>query len=177
MVKKILVYGLLFLLTGMISAPTVQAQTITGFDTRVMDYQLPYPGLLPDNPLYLIKSLRNSVLLLVTTDDLEKAKIMLNLSDKRMAMAKPLADKGKLSMSVESVIEAEELFERMLPVVAKIEDQNKRSEFLIEIKKANLKHREEIETLMKEIPQGEIEELQKLIEKNIEIEKQISAIK
>lgn len=165
------------MLTVCFSASTIQAQTITGFDTRVMDYQLPYPGLLPDNPLYLVKSLRNSALLLVTTDEYEKAQIMLNLSDKRIAMAKPLADKGKLSMSVESVAEAEDLFEKMLPVVEKIKEEDKKKEFILDIKKANLKHREEMETLMKELPQGEFEELQKLIEKNIELEKQIAAIK
>lgn len=52
-----------------------------------VDYQLPYPGLLPDNPLYKIKTLRDHIIEFLVTDPVRKAEFYLLQSDKRVNAA------------------------------------------------------------------------------------------
>lgn len=56
-------------------------------------YNLPYPGILPDNPLYFIKAIRDQFLILGTRDNIKKAQLYLLYSDKRFAMAISLVKK------------------------------------------------------------------------------------
>ena len=175
--KKLLVGWLMLGVVLLVPTTVSHAQTITTTDTRVLDYELPYPGLLPDSPLYAIKSIRDSLVMLVTQGDLEKAKIYLELSDKEIAMADPLAKKGKIKLAVKMITESQESFTKVVSHVEKAEASKEKTDFISEIKKANLKHREAMETLMKDIPQGEMEEIQSLITANIEMEKQLQKLK
>lgn len=49
-----------------------------------VDYTLPYPGLLPDNPLYPLKAFRDKVISMFISDPLKKAKFDLLQADKRI---------------------------------------------------------------------------------------------
>ena len=46
-------------------------------------YNLPYPGLLPDNPLYITKIMRDKITDFLTRDNLKKAELYLLYSDKK----------------------------------------------------------------------------------------------
>ncbi len=50
----------------------------------VNDYTLPYPGLLPDNPLYVIKTIRDRIVTFFISDPLKKSSFNLLQSDKRL---------------------------------------------------------------------------------------------
>lgn len=71
------------------------------------DYDLPYPGLLPDHPLYLIKALRDRILLFVTHDRLKKVQLNLLFGDKRLVMGQLLWEKGSLDLSSSTFTKAE----------------------------------------------------------------------
>ena len=58
-------------------------------------YTMPYPGILPDHPLYFVKIVRVRINEFMTRDQLKKAEIYLLYSDKRVAMAMALTKKGK----------------------------------------------------------------------------------
>ena len=49
-----------------------------------IDYQLPYPGLLPDNPLYFLKEIRDNVTAFFLSKPLDKAEFDLLQSDKNV---------------------------------------------------------------------------------------------
>lgn len=51
----------------------------------VSQYTLPYPGILPDNPLYFIKVARDTIVGFFIADPLRKATFYLLQSDKRIA--------------------------------------------------------------------------------------------
>ena len=53
-----------------------------------IQYELPYPGILPDNPLYFLKAIRDNVLGFFITDPLKKADYSLLMADKRLQSAK-----------------------------------------------------------------------------------------
>ena len=49
------------------------SQTITDNPQPKVLYNLPYPGLTPDNPLYFIKAVRDRIIDISTRDTLKKA--------------------------------------------------------------------------------------------------------
>lgn len=75
--------------------------------TPTLEYNLPYPGLLPDHPLYLLKALRDKILLFFTRDPVRRTNITLLLSDKRLVMGQILLEQGSTDLSVSTFIKAE----------------------------------------------------------------------
>ena len=68
--------------------------------TVKVEYYLPYPGILPDSPLYKIKAIRDRVQLVLTFDEVQKAERELLYADKRVGAAWALADGGKADLAV-----------------------------------------------------------------------------
>ncbi len=68
---------------------------------------LPYPGILPDNPLYFLKMMRDRSRLWVTTSDDEKIDLLIAYGDKRVGAAYVLAKGNKMSLAYETLIKAE----------------------------------------------------------------------
>ena len=83
---------LLCLLVFLLLAPRASAQealkidsaTITASPTPEIQYVLPYPGILPDNPLYALKAARDRVVSFFISDPLKKAEFDLLQADKRV---------------------------------------------------------------------------------------------
>lgn len=173
MLKKFIASCLLVVAILFTAIPNSQAQTITTLQEKIIDYQLPYPGLLPDNPLYFIKQIRDSFMLFMASDQLKKDEVHLQISDKNLSAAVELAKKGRHKLSVAKVEDAESGFEAIVERQAK--EKKKNTDFVEKLKRANLKHRETIENLMKDLPQGQVENMQKEREKNMAIGKQLLA--
>ncbi len=75
------------------SAPTV---------TKV-NYELPYPGMLPDNPFYFLKVIRDGIVKMLINDDLKRARFSLESGEKRMYAGKLLVEKNKDELAVETI--------------------------------------------------------------------------
>lgn len=68
---------------------------LSTLETKV-DYQLPYPGtVLPDNPLWALKVIRDRLWLFITTDPYRQAEMKLLFADKRLGSAKILFEQNK----------------------------------------------------------------------------------
>ncbi|MBI2029476.1 hypothetical protein HYT02_03610 [Candidatus Gottesmanbacteria bacterium] len=71
------------------------------------EYILPYPGMLPDNPLYKLKVLRDKIYDFFIKDPIKKAQFKLLMADKRMNMARMLSDqKGNNSLASDTIVDA-----------------------------------------------------------------------
>lgn len=119
-------------------------------------YNLPYPGLLPDSPLYIIKAVRDKITELLTRDNLKKAQLYLLYSDKRVAMSLALAQKGKSQLAIDTFSKGEKYF-LMIPdllIAAKKQGAQAPSSFVETLKQSNAKHKELIDELIKILPQG-----------------------
>lgn len=68
--------------------------------SAVATYQLPYAGLLPDNPLYFFKVLRDRISEMLIADSLKKAQFALLQADKRVSSTITLVEKGKIDLAV-----------------------------------------------------------------------------
>ena len=70
---------------------------------EIDEYPLPYPGILPDNPLHFLKALRDRIILMLMSDPVKEAEFNLLTSDKRIYAAQLLADKGKGQLSISTL--------------------------------------------------------------------------
>lgn len=72
------------------------------------EYQLPYPGMLPDNPLYPLKTFRDKVVSFLITDPLKKAEFNILQADKRLQAGIYLIDKSKkYKLAIETISKGE----------------------------------------------------------------------
>ena len=72
-----------------------------------IDYHLPYPGLIPDHPLYRIKKIRDWLLVNLTRNELRKIELHLIFADKKLVMGDVLFKKRNTKLSIETFFEAE----------------------------------------------------------------------
>ncbi|MCX7955532.1 MAG: DUF5667 domain-containing protein [Patescibacteria group bacterium] len=141
-------------------------------------YDLPYPGILPDHPLYFLKITRDRINEFLTRDNLKKAYLYLNYSDKRVAMALALAKKGKHQSSINTFSKAEKYFEKIIFLLKEAKKQGNQapSSFLELVKLSNAKHNELINEIMKSSPQGLQEDINQLFDLNLKIKKELETI-
>jgi len=141
-------------------------------------YNLPYPGILPDNPLYFIKAIRDQVLIFGTRDNVKKAQLYLLLSDKRIAMAVALAKKGKEKQAIDVAGKAEKYFVKIpqLLVDAKKQGSGSSSEFIQTLKLSNAKHKELLNTFLKDLPQGLTDSINEVIRINGQVKKSLETL-
>lgn len=151
---------------------------VSGVEEQKIKYTLPYPGLLPDNPLYFFKNIRDQVLQFVTRDNLKKAEVYLLLSDKKTAMAISLQKKGKENMALKILEEAEQDFTKIKNPITTAQKQGVSAdgEFISKIKLSNEKHREVIETFIKEANPSQNDTLRKVLNLNEKISKEIKSL-
>lgn len=141
-------------------------------------YNLPYPGILPDHPLYFLKIIRDRSTEFLTRDTIKKAQLYLLYSDKRVAMAIALSKKGKSQLAITSFSKGEKYFAKIpeLLKTAKSQGSSAPSSFNETLKQSNAKHAELIKELIKTAPEGEQESINQLLELNLSIKKALETL-
>ncbi len=117
------------------------------------NYELPFPGLLPDHPLYLLKASRDQVLVFVIRDYEKKARLQLELSDKRVRAGELLVDENKHELAVNTFSKGERYFEQTIETLsaAKIQGQTPTASLLDQMTRSNKKHNEILMRSSKEL--------------------------
>lgn len=141
-------------------------------------YDLPYPGILPDHPLYFLKAIRDRLIDWGTRDHLKKAQLYLLYSDKRVAMAQSLVKKGKNALAFSTFSKGEKYFLKIpqLLLLAKKQGISPPPGFVEKLKLANSKHKEIAESFLKELPQGSTDLVISIIKQNEEIKYQLEKL-
>lgn len=75
---------------------------------------LPAPGMLPDHPLYVLKSASERVGTLFTFGDVEDGERSLDLAEKRLSEASALVAKGKSAMAERTLVRYQDQLDRAL---------------------------------------------------------------
>lgn len=93
------------------SPKAVAKTTITAMPTTPATpsstYQLAYPGILPDSPLYKVKLLRDKVLLFLTRDPYKRTERYILFADKTLNASSQLVDKGNIPLAVHTAFRGE----------------------------------------------------------------------
>jgi len=91
------------LLTTTVIVKAEQNKEIAMEQEQDVSYVLPYPGMLPDNPLYFLKEIRDKVVGWLITDPVRKVEYLLLMSDKRVNSAVMLINKGEEEVGAETL--------------------------------------------------------------------------
>jgi len=125
-----------------------------------IEYYLPYPGLLPDSPLYKLKAARDRVTLWLTWTAEGKARKELLFADKRVNAGVVLIEGGKSELGVTTITKAEKYMES---AVVRVEKEMKSGKDVksvaIELSKALPKHIEVIADAQMKVSEWERESL------------------
>lgn len=84
-----------------------------------VDYTLPYPGLLPDSPLYFLKQIRDKILEFLISDPVRKIEFYLLQSDKRLVMGMMLMDKGSAALAESTISKGDKYMNLAVTILAK----------------------------------------------------------
>lgn len=106
-------------------------------------YYLPYPGILPDSPLYRVKMLRDKVQLMLIFDPIKKSQKELLFADKRINAALVLVDGGKMALGVTTATKAEKYLDESANEIISVQKQGKDvKSWLLTLKTAAAKHKQ-----------------------------------
>lgn len=134
--------------------------------SAVVNYQLAYPGLLPDSPLYKLKVLRDRIIKRLTTNPIKKIEYDLLQADKTINASLIIANKGNIALAKETALKGENYFTIL------VTDYkwaywygNKIPQSLNEkIKLASMKHQEVFKTIMDKADKNNKKEFQMAID-------------
>ena len=121
---------------------------------QYVQYDLAFPGMLPDHPLYKLKVLRDRIKALYISDPKIKADFYLHLADKGILATAMLVDKHEIKLAQETALKAEHNMTLLTQELAKFEDLPNAS-LLTKWTTASLKHQEVLTDLLLRIPQDQ----------------------
>ena len=88
-------------------------------------YLLPYPGILPNHPLYWSKMIRDRIQLMTTTDPTQKMQLLLLFADKRLAAGQLLIATGDNSLGISTITKAEKYLLQTYEIYRQYDDPEK----------------------------------------------------
>lgn len=116
--------------------------------------ELPEPGLLPDSPFYFLKSWSEAIGTFFTFGDVAKAGRYLSLSEKRLAEAKALVEKGKPEFAERAIGRYQEQLNRALTKAEEAKTKGlDTDEVLTRVSEATLKHEAVLADIYEKVPE------------------------
>lgn len=132
--------------------PTITEEQGATKSAEKIEYALPYPGILPDNPLYFLKALRDRIIGFLITDQLKKAEFNLLTSDKRIYAALLLSEKGKDQMTVDTLSKSNNYFHNALSSTDEAKKVGKNADIVLHNLELSVqKHKEALLMIEKKI--------------------------
>lgn len=137
-------------IVGILLAPVAFAATPSATPTPTaavenkVEYALPYPGILPDHPLYFIKKFRDMLMEKLIADPVRKVEFYVLQADKNMNMGIFLAAKQKNSLAIETMTIAQKRMEMALASAMTLKQDGKEvpSNLIEKLTNALDKHKE-----------------------------------
>lgn len=111
------------------------------------EYALPYPGILPDSPVYFLKNLRDQTMLFFLRSKTQRSFYLLLMSDKRLGAGQVLVNTGKTSLGVTTLAKSQDYFKQAVNLA----DKNNR-DLLSKLVVAGSKHQEVLGNLRSKAP-------------------------
>lgn len=85
--------------------------------SQANEYVLPFPGMLPDHPLYTLKVIRDSILEKLIVDPTRKTEFYILQADKRLQMGTMLIAKGNLTLGESTVSKGEKYLHKAVQTI------------------------------------------------------------
>ncbi|MFH1832888.1 MAG: DUF5667 domain-containing protein [Candidatus Levyibacteriota bacterium] len=168
-----------FLFSFQHSFAQTKMEEVTVVPQASVDYQLPYPGLLPDSPLYIFKTIRDRIIGFLVSDPLKKAEFNLLMADKRLISGVELIKKNKTKedLAYSTISKGENYFQE---AIVKIKEAKKQgsdtTKILTKLSIASRKHKEVLVSLEKQVTPEKRATLLNLEKRVDEFEKEVDGI-
>jgi len=160
----VLIIGLVIFTKPIFSQEKLDIEAQEGSEPAKVEYFLPYPGILPDHPLYKLKMLRDRIWGFFIRDPLKKSQWYLLMADKRIWASQMLVDKGKFALAVSTASKAEKYLLQAVDKAYQAREMGKGDKmFFQKMFQASLKHEEVLAEILKKTP----DEFQLAIEESI----------
>lgn len=134
-------------------APRVQSAAITPlaqFEAPKIEYALPYPGILPDHPLYFLKQIRDRILDWLIVDPVKKTEFYILQADKRLSMGIVLTNDKKNILAETTISKGEKYMNNAVSAVTSFKADGKliTGNLIDRLDKSLAKHKEVLEELI-----------------------------
>jgi len=162
----------------MLKEATESSEAVT--KNKDIEYTLPYPGILPDNPLYFLKAARDKIVSFLISDPLKKAEFNLLAADKRLNSGVFLFKKGKdkYSLAISTVSKGENYFEEAITKVKEAKKQGMdTNDILRRLSDSAYKHQEVIGSFEKTSSKDFKEEIVSLQKRAEDFKKKVDLLK
>lgn len=167
----------LFLISAsFVYADSSESAALISPTPKPVEYELPYPGLLPDHPLYFLRAVRDTMQNIFTSNPLKKAEFHLLQADKSVSASVLLSEKqDTLQLAGATAVEAQVHFEKALDFLGNAKTQGLEvNELARKMHLANEKHQETL-LLLENGAEKHREEFTKAVQKAQSVEKKVKA--
>ena len=142
-----------------------------------VNYELVYPGILPDNPLYFIKAGRDKLVSFLINDSLKRAEFNLLTSDKRIYSAKLLLDRGNEELAVTTASKSNNYMDGAVASVKQAKKMGREVDTVLHNLILSIeKHQEIVSAMEKKISRKKLPQLQAESKRLKDFEKSVLAI-
>lgn len=137
---------------GVLLTPVAFAQKLP-----VTTYQFPWPGILPDHPLYKLKVLRNKIIAKIIYSPMKRVEFDLLMADKTLYASKLLMDQGKWELAKETALKGENYFSILVADYARVKQRNEviPGQLRARIDQAYEAHQQLIDYLVQKAPEAD----------------------
>lgn len=143
LIKTIISCLLFFLFVGGASHISAQGTSEEGLNPtpspeinqtilKKIEYTLPYPGMLPDHPLYNLKRVRDYILERLIADPVKKSEFYILQADKRLQMGVYLAARGKNELAETTISKGEKYMEKAQGIMTGLHANNTLPPYVVE---------------------------------------------
>ena len=117
-----------------------------------IEYNFVYPGILPDNPLYFLKTMRDRVVSILISDKLKRAEFDLLASDKRLVASSQLVKRNKDALAITTLSKSNNYMDQVVVSLAAAKKAGQNIDTVFNnTKNSIIKHREEAMKMEKSI--------------------------
>lgn len=134
---------------GVVEVSTVEPNLMMENESTLsakVEYELPFPGMLPDNPFYSVKMLRDKIVKSLISDPFKKAQFNLLTSQKRMFAGRLLLEKKKTALALDTIEKSNNYLDDAIHDIKQAKSENSRNTdikpFLEHFKTVTLKYGE-----------------------------------
>lgn len=149
--------------------------------TPTPNYVMVYPGILPDNPLYGIKTLRDKVVSFMIGDPLKKAEFDLLQADKRIGAALLLIETGERDqqeLALSTISKGQNYYEDAIHKLAEAKSQGSGSTDMVTLmKRAVEQHIYKMQQSKKKLPKDLQPTMEQLIQRSLRFQSQVKTMK
>lgn len=119
---------------------------------KKVEYELAYPGILPDHPLYFLKASRDRLVSFLINDTAKRAEFDLLTADKRIYAGIFLINKGKDELAVSTISKGNNYFEEAIAQATILRKSSKTSHSITnKLYTASLKYTEVLKAIKPDV--------------------------